>query len=87
MDCKFQRAYFLRGFCVVAIFTINSGSSSLKFGLYDGDGERLLLSGKAEEVGHASGILIMMDAEGREIAREENHFPSRNKRWLPHPPR
>ncbi len=79
VDCKFQRAYVLPGFCIVAIFTINSGSSSLKFGLYDGDGERLLLSGKAEEVGHASGILIMMDAEGREIAREENHFPSQEQ--------
>lgn len=63
----------------MAILTINSGSSSLKFGLYQDDGERLLLSGKAEEIGHASGSFTVMDANAVEIAREEHPFPSPEK--------
>lgn len=58
------------------ILVVNSGSSSLKFGLYaesDGD-EQPLVEGEAEGIGHTNGKLELRDAEGRVRRREESHF-------------
>ena len=79
MDDKLRHAGACAGTGVVAILTINSGSSSLKFGLYADDGEPRLLAGKVAEIGHASGSLTVMAADGHELAREDRQFPSQEK--------
>jgi acetate kinase len=50
-----------------SILVINTGSSSLKLGLYaEGGGEeQLLFDGLADGVGRSSGTLVMRDAHGR----------------------
>ncbi len=55
------------------ILVINTGSSSLKFGLYtDADGdERLLFGGLADGIGQTSGKISVKDADGHEL-RSEN---------------
>ncbi|MGH9736310.1 MAG: acetate/propionate family kinase [Candidatus Acidiferrales bacterium] len=71
------------------ILVINSGSSSLKFGLYaerEGD-EHPLLEGEAEG-GHSSGKLEVRDSNGRVLRSEESGFASqadaleRAAQWL-----
>ena len=51
------------------ILALNSGSSSLKFAVYefDGAGERLLLRGEAENIGAPSGHLWLRTADGSSI--------------------
>ena len=52
-----------------AILAINSGSSTLKFGVYTGDSveERALVSGNADGIGKDTGKLEIVDAEGSSI--------------------
>jgi acetate kinase len=56
------------------VLAINSGSSSLKFGLYrqaSGDGDPpLVLNGGADGIGHANGRLQVKSAEGKALLDE-----------------
>jgi acetate kinase len=57
-----------------SILVLNSGSSSLKFGLF-GPGsadEELLLHGSAEGIGRASGSLRIRDANGAAVLEQEH---------------
>ena len=63
-----------------AILVINTGSSSLKFGLYaerDGD-EQVVFDGLAEGIGQDSGSLEVKDADGKKIRAEKLSFTSRH---------
>jgi acetate kinase len=55
-----------------SILVINTGSSSLKFGVYnpDHDGVRLVLEGLAEGIGHDGGKLELKDHLGRVLRSE-----------------
>lgn len=58
------------------ILVVNTGSSSLKFGLYaerNGE-ERLLLSGQADGIGRNGGKIELQDAEGYPLRSEEKNF-------------
>ncbi len=60
------------------ILVINSGSSSLKFGLYaqrDGE-EQAVLDGLADGIGRATGKLELKDAQGQPSG-SEGHAASR----------
>ncbi len=72
------------------ILVINTGSSSLKFGLYaekDGD-EQVLLDGLADGIGQSSGTLEIKDGTGTSLRSEKIGFASRHdalthaSRWL-----
>jgi acetate kinase len=72
------------------ILVINSGSSSLKFGLYaqrDGE-EKAVLDGLADGIGRATGKLELKDAQGRTLGSEGMRFASEDDalehaaRWL-----
>ena len=72
------------------ILVINTGSSSLKFGLYaqrDGD-EQVLLDGLADGIGQSSGTLEVKDGAGKKLRSENVGFASRHDalgraaRWL-----
>jgi acetate kinase len=72
------------------ILVINSGSSSLKFGLYaqrDGE-EQAVLDGLADGIGRATGKLELKDAQGRTLRSEGMRFASEDDalehaaRWL-----
>lgn len=72
------------------ILVINTGSSSLKFGLYaeqNGD-EQVLLDGLADGIGQSSGTLEVKDAAGKKLRSENLGFASRHDalshaaRWL-----
>jgi acetate kinase len=60
------------------ILALNSGSSSLKFGLYRVTPERVetLLSGEAETIGDQAGRLRAQDGQGREVACGEAPIPN-----------
>ena len=58
----------------MALLTVNSGSSSLKLGLYAEDGVHLLLAGQADSIGHGTGSLRLRDADGKELVREEGTY-------------
>jgi acetate kinase len=66
---------------MISILAINSGSSSLKFGLFierDGD-EHALVQGNAEAIGSDSGSLKIKDEQGKSIYEEQQHFPSQKE--------
>ena len=72
------------------ILVINSGSSSLKFGLYvqrNGE-EQAVLDGLADGIGRDSGKLELKDAQGRTLRSEAMRFASEDdaldhaSRWL-----
>jgi acetate kinase len=72
------------------ILVINSGSSSLKFGLYaqrDGE-EQAVLDGLADGIGRGSGKLELKDTYGRTLRSEDTRFASEDDalehaaRWL-----
>src|ERR1700751_3387964 len=72
------------------ILVINSGSSSLKFGLYvqrDGE-EQAMLDGLADGIGRDSGKLELKDAQSQVLRSESVHFASEDEalshaaRWL-----
>jgi acetate kinase len=56
-----------------AILAINSGSSTLKFGLFsnDGTGERALARGGADGIGKPSGKLDIVNGEGASVHSEQ----------------
>ena len=73
-----------------SILVINTGSSSLKFGLYseqNGD-ERVLFDGLADGIGQDNGTLEVKDASGQKLRSEKLSFASRHDalthaaRWL-----
>jgi len=73
-----------------AILIINSGSSSLKFGLYverDGE-EQPALDGLADGIGRDNGKLELKDARGKTLRSESVRFASEDEalsqaaRWL-----
>jgi acetate kinase len=73
-----------------SILIINSGSSSLKFGLYverDGE-EQAVLDGLADGIGRDSGKLDLKDAHGQTLRSESVRFASEDEalsqaaRWL-----
>lgn len=63
-----------------AILVINTGSSSLKFGLYaeqDGE-EQSLLDGSADGIGRSTGTFEVRDAQGRTLRSENLSFDSQS---------
>lgn len=72
------------------ILTINSGSSSLKFGLYTeiNGQEHFLLGGSADGIGRNSGKIELRDAYGHVLRSESRNFASQGHaldcatRWL-----
>ncbi len=57
------------------VLAINSGSSSIKFSLYDmGDEEVLVLSGQTEGIGAAAGRFCAAVSEGNVVTEEERVF-------------
>ena len=61
-----------------SVLVLNSGSSSLKFGVYDEEQgrERLVVSGEAERIGGAGGKMTLQDAERRELRSAAAQFAS-----------
>lgn len=60
------------------VLVINTGSSSLKIGIYsqaEGE-ERILLDGLAEAIGKDSGTLTLKDAAGKLLRSEDRRFAS-----------
>ena len=58
------------------VLTINSGSSSLKFSLYQmGQAEVLVLSGRLERIGLRGGLFHIHDAGGATLIEEHAEFP------------
>lgn len=72
------------------ILVINSGSSSLKFGLYEEENreERAIVDGLADGIGRSAGKLELKDASGRVLRSESMRFASaaealeHGTRWL-----
>jgi acetate kinase len=64
------------------IFVINSGSSSLKFGVYrrgtNGD-EEAILTGSADGIGQPSGGLKVLSASGRTLIERQHVVETQNK--------
>lgn len=63
------------------VLVINSGSSSLKFGLFieQGGDEHALVRGNADAIGSESGKLEIADAQGKTIHHEEQRFQSQKE--------
>jgi acetate kinase len=63
------------------ILAVNSGSSTLKFGLFvEEDGsERALLRGSAEGIGKDGGKLEILDGAGKSLRREERRYSSQTE--------
>lgn len=61
-----------------AILVLNSGSSSLKFGLFtpSANEEQLLLEGIADSIGRNSGTLHIRDAAGNDLLRRDHILES-----------
>ena len=55
------------------VLVLNSGSSSLKFGLYyrGADDEEALMTGSAEGIGHSNGSLHVRSSDGRTLVARE----------------
>jgi acetate kinase len=62
----------------LTVLALNSGSSSLKFGLYRVSGSRTeeLLSGAAESIGEASGKFHERDSQGSTVTCDTTSIPS-----------
>jgi acetate kinase len=65
----------------VPILVINTGSSSLKLGIYvkEGNEEKLVLDGLADGIGKDAGTLTIKDANGRELRSEAMNFASQRQ--------
>jgi acetate kinase len=63
------------------VLALNSGSSSLKFGLYRVGSSRIerLLSGEAESIGDKSGTCHAVDAGGNVLLSEKGFIPSQRE--------
>jgi acetate kinase len=60
----------------IRVLTINSGSSSLKWSLYEmGQSETRVLSGSLERIGLRGGRFIIRDADGQSLLDELREFP------------
>ncbi len=65
-----------------AVLVLNSGSSSLKAGLFVPDmeaglfGERALVTAEASGIGQGGGILTIKNADGRDLASDHHAFAS-----------
>lgn len=59
------------------VLTVNSGSSSIKFSLYDlhEGGEKLAVSGKLERIGLPSGAFLVKGPDGKTILEERMDLP------------
>jgi acetate kinase len=62
------------------ILVLNSGSSSLKFGLYSRgeEDEEAILTGSADGIGHRDGSLNIRSADGKDLVRRESIHESQN---------
>src|SRR5208282_262474 len=62
------------------IFVLNSGSSSLKFGVYHrgASDEEALLTGSADGVGHSNGTLQVRSSAGKLLVRREGILESQS---------
>jgi len=62
------------------IFVLNSGSSSLKFGIYQqgASDEEALLTGSADGVGHSNGTLHIRSSAGEMLVRREGILESQS---------
>jgi acetate kinase len=62
------------------IFVLNSGSSSLKFGMYcrGASDEEALLSGSAEGIGHSNGTLHVHSSAGKPLVQREGILESQS---------
>ncbi len=60
------------------ILAVNSGSSTLKFGLFAADGgeERTLVKGGADGIGKDAGTLEILDADGKTLLSASKKFAS-----------
>jgi acetate kinase len=60
------------------IFVLNSGSSSLKFGLYyrGATDEEALLTGSADGIGHGNGALHIRSSDGKPLVQSESILES-----------
>ncbi|HLH33261.1 MAG TPA: acetate/propionate family kinase [Alloacidobacterium sp.] len=66
---------------MIPILAINSGSSSLKFGLFierEGD-EHALVQGNGDAIGSDSSFLKIKDEQGKFIYEEQHRFPSQKE--------
>ena len=73
-----QGARSVEAKCDLHVLALNSGSSSLKFGLYrvgSLETERLI-AGQAESIGEHTGAFHAVDAKGRSLIRESAPLPS-----------
>ena len=63
------------------ILAVNSGSSTLKFGLFveEGGSEHALLRGSAEGIGKDGGKLEILDGGGKSQRREEKRYASQKE--------
>src|SRR5690242_5925948 len=63
-----------------SILVINTGSSSLKFGLYSEQNgkETVQFDGLADGIGQESGTLQVKNAQGRTVRSEQLNFASRH---------
>ena len=58
------------------VLTINSGSSSVKFGLFEiGQTEKLVLSGELERIGLRAGAFQIHNAKGEALIDEHKDMP------------
>jgi acetate kinase len=62
------------------ILVLNSGSSSLKFGIYgrSANDEKPLLTGSAEGIGHPNGVLHIRSSDGSELVARESIVESQD---------
>jgi acetate kinase len=62
------------------IFVLNSGSSSLKFGLYyrGATDEEALLTGSADGIGHGNGALHIRSSDGKPLVQSESILESQS---------
>jgi acetate kinase len=63
------------------ILAVNSGSSTLKFGLFaeDGDEESALVKGSADGIGKDSGKLEIVDGDGKALLSETKNYASQKE--------
>jgi acetate kinase len=63
------------------IFVVNSGSSSLKFGLYRSgtSDEEAVLTGSADGIGHGNGSLHIRSSDGKSIVKRETVHESQSQ--------
>lgn len=72
----------------ISVLTVNSGSSSIKFALFELNSLKRIFSGKVERIGQAESLFTVKDAETTEIlntvAKAQDHAMAANRimSWL-----